>query len=78
MAQSAQVPQARPLQLNDDALDRLISCLEDLERGQLTEEGAAFILICAKPCLEELREHRRRAANSLELEPGTLLHFPGS
>lgn len=55
--------------ISDDILERLIGHMADLERGICTEEGGTLILMCARPCLEELLEHRRRAADSLELVP---------
>ncbi len=69
MTQTAQVPPAEVGPISDEVLARLIGHMRDLENNLCTDEGATLILMCARPCLEELLAYRRRTAAGLELEP---------
>lgn len=67
MTQTAQVPPAEVGPISDEVLVRLIGHMNDLENNRCTDEGATLILMCARPCLEELLEYRRRTAASLDI-----------
>lgn len=69
MTQTAEVPPAQVGPISDEVLFRLIGHMRDLEENRCTDEGATLILMCARPCLEELLAYRKRTAASLELEP---------
>lgn len=76
MTQAAEVPPAEVGPISDEVLARLIGHMRDLELNRCTEEGATLILMCARPCLEELLEYRRRTAASLELVPDNVIRLP--
>jgi hypothetical protein len=76
VTQTAKVPPAEVGPISDEVLARLIGHMHDLENNRCTEEGATLILMCARPCLEELMAYRKRTAASLELVPDNVIRLP--
>ena len=68
IAQPVQPAEVGPI--SDEVLSLLIRHVAALERNELDAEGAAVILMCARPCLEELLAYRQRTSASLDLVPG--------